>query len=99
MASLADDRGIGIVRGQILNFASTRTIYNGGYKATTAISRSFKLSVYQSINQCCGGSGSIFLFGPDPDDLLEKAKMSTILTNTEHKDCIKSYQVEKLFFK
>ena len=28
----ADDRGIGIVRGQILNFASTRTIYNGGYK-------------------------------------------------------------------
>jgi hypothetical protein len=29
---LLDDRGIGIVRGQILNFASTRTIYNGGYK-------------------------------------------------------------------
>lgn len=28
----SDDRGIGIVRGQILNFASTRTIYNGGYK-------------------------------------------------------------------
>jgi len=28
----SDDRGIGIVRGQILNFASTRTIFNKGYK-------------------------------------------------------------------
>jgi len=28
----SDDRGIGIVRGQILNFASTRTIFNSGYK-------------------------------------------------------------------
>lgn len=28
----SDDRGIGIVRGQILNFASTRTIFSGGYK-------------------------------------------------------------------
>merc|ERR1711930_26364 len=28
----SDDRGIGIVRCQILNFASTRTIFNSGYK-------------------------------------------------------------------
>jgi len=28
----SDDRGIGIVRGQIMNFASTRTIFNTGYK-------------------------------------------------------------------
>merc|ERR1711910_204666 len=28
----SDDRGIGIVRGQIMNFASTRTIFNSGYK-------------------------------------------------------------------
>ncbi|XP_012255893.1 replication factor C subunit 5 [Athalia rosae] len=28
----SDDRGIGIVRGQILNFASTRTIFNDGFK-------------------------------------------------------------------
>lgn len=28
----SDDRGIGIVRGPILNFASTRTIFSGGYK-------------------------------------------------------------------
>jgi hypothetical protein len=78
---LADDRGIGIVRGQILNFASTRTIYNGGYKATTAIS--------QSINRRC--RGSIFLFGPGPDDFLKKAKIYTILTGTEHRKCLKSY--------
>ena len=28
----SDDRGIGIVRGQILNFASTRTIFHSGFK-------------------------------------------------------------------
>ena len=28
----SDDRGINIVRGQILDFASTRTIFKGGYK-------------------------------------------------------------------
>lgn len=28
----SDDRGISIVRGQILNFASTRTIFSGGFK-------------------------------------------------------------------
>jgi replication factor C subunit 3/5 len=28
----SDDRGIGIVRGQIMNFASTRTMFNSGYK-------------------------------------------------------------------
>lgn len=28
----SDDRGINIVRGQILNFASTRTIFSGNYK-------------------------------------------------------------------
>lgn len=28
----SDDRGIGIVRGQILNFASTRTIFKAGFK-------------------------------------------------------------------
>uniref|UniRef100_A0A1B6DUV7 Activator 1 subunit 5 n=3 Tax=Clastoptera arizonana TaxID=38151 RepID=A0A1B6DUV7_9HEMI len=28
----SDDRGIGIVRGQIMNFASTRTIFKSGYK-------------------------------------------------------------------
>lgn len=28
----SDDRGIGIVRGQILNFASTKTIFSKGYK-------------------------------------------------------------------
>lgn len=28
----SDDRGIGIVRGPILNFASTRTIFGGGFK-------------------------------------------------------------------
>lgn len=28
----SDERGIGIVRGQILNFASTRTIFSGGFK-------------------------------------------------------------------
>jgi replication factor C subunit 3/5 len=28
----SDDRGIGIVRGQILNFASTRTIFKSKYK-------------------------------------------------------------------
>jgi len=28
----SDDRGIGIVRGQIMNFASTRTMYNSVYK-------------------------------------------------------------------
>lgn len=28
----SDDRGIGIVRGQILNFASTRTIFSGSFK-------------------------------------------------------------------
>jgi len=28
----SDDRGINIVRGQILNFASTRTIFNSGFK-------------------------------------------------------------------
>jgi replication factor C subunit 3/5 len=28
----SDDRGIGIVRGQILNFASTRTIFKSSYK-------------------------------------------------------------------
>ncbi|XP_054276510.1 replication factor C subunit 5 [Macrosteles quadrilineatus] len=28
----SDDRGIGIVRGQILNFASTRTIFKSGFK-------------------------------------------------------------------
>lgn len=28
----SDDRGIGIVRGQILSFASTRTIFNKGFK-------------------------------------------------------------------
>lgn len=28
----SDDRGIGIVRGQIMNFASTRTVFNSGYK-------------------------------------------------------------------
>jgi hypothetical protein len=28
----SDDRGIGIVRGQILSFASTRTIFNTGFK-------------------------------------------------------------------
>lgn len=28
----SDDRGIGIVRGQILDFASTRTIFRSGFK-------------------------------------------------------------------
>merc|ERR1719220_3360382 len=28
----SDDRGINVVRGQILNFASTRTIFNSGFK-------------------------------------------------------------------
>ena len=28
----SDDRGISVVRGQILNFASTRTIFNSGFK-------------------------------------------------------------------
>lgn len=28
----SDDRGIGIVRGQVLTFASTRTIFKKGYK-------------------------------------------------------------------
>ncbi|XP_069109925.1 replication factor C subunit 5-like, partial [Argopecten irradians] len=28
----SDDRGIGIVRGQILSFASTRTIFRSGFK-------------------------------------------------------------------
>ncbi|KAH9376612.1 hypothetical protein HPB48_005823 [Haemaphysalis longicornis] len=28
----SDDRGIGIVRGEILNFASTKTIFNSGFK-------------------------------------------------------------------
>lgn len=28
----SDDRGIGIVRGQILSFASTRTIFSAGFK-------------------------------------------------------------------
>lgn len=28
----SDDRGIGIVRGQIMNFASTRTIFKSKYK-------------------------------------------------------------------
>lgn len=28
----SDDRGIGIVRNQILNFASTRTIFSGSFK-------------------------------------------------------------------
>jgi len=28
----SDDRGIGVVRGQILSFASTRTIFNSGFK-------------------------------------------------------------------
>ncbi len=28
----SDDRGIGVVRGPILNFASTRTIFNSGFK-------------------------------------------------------------------
>ena len=28
----SDDRGIGIVRGQVLNFASTRTIFRSGFK-------------------------------------------------------------------
>ena len=28
----SDDRGIGIVRGPILNFASTKTIFNKGFK-------------------------------------------------------------------
>ena len=28
----SDDRGIGIVRGAILNFASTRTIFKSGFK-------------------------------------------------------------------
>lgn len=28
----SDDRGIGIVRGQILTFASTRTIFKSGFK-------------------------------------------------------------------
>ena len=28
----SDDRGIGIVRGQIMNFASTRTIFRSGFK-------------------------------------------------------------------
>lgn len=28
----SDDRGIGVVRGPILNFASTRTIFSGGFK-------------------------------------------------------------------
>ena len=28
----SDDRGIGIVRGQILTFASTRTIFRSGFK-------------------------------------------------------------------
>lgn len=28
----SDDRGIGIVRGPIMNFASTRTIFSGGFK-------------------------------------------------------------------
>lgn len=28
----SDDRGINIVRGPILNFASTRTIFKSGYK-------------------------------------------------------------------
>jgi len=28
----SDDRGIGVVRGQIMNFASTRTIFKSGYK-------------------------------------------------------------------
>ncbi len=68
MASLADDRGIGIVRGQILNFASTRTIYNGGYKATTAISQSISVA---------GDRAPSFHLGPDPGDFLEKAEMNT----------------------
>merc|ERR1712142_553115 len=29
---MGDDRGIGIVRGPILSFASTRTIFNSGFK-------------------------------------------------------------------
>ena len=28
----SDDRGIGIVRGPIMSFASTRTIFSSGYK-------------------------------------------------------------------
>lgn len=28
----SDDRGIGVVRGQILNFASTKTIFRNGFK-------------------------------------------------------------------
>ena len=32
----SDDRGINVVRGQILNFASTRTIFNSGFKLVSS---------------------------------------------------------------
>jgi replication factor C subunit 3/5 len=41
----SDDRGINVVRGQILNFASTRTIFNSGFKLVSR-SRSYYFGIY-----------------------------------------------------
>ena len=41
----SDDRGINVVRGQILNFASTRTIFNSGFKL---VSKQYESIEYDS---------------------------------------------------
>ncbi len=48
--------------------------------STMADTRQQQPPVSQSIKQCCGGSGSVFLFGPGPDDFLEKTEMNMFLT-------------------
>ena len=42
----SDDRGIGIVRGPILSFASTRTIFNRGEAEESSSSSSFSLTSF-----------------------------------------------------
>ena len=50
----SDDRGIGIVRGQILNFASTRTIFNK-YKIERFETE--LLSIFQGLQAHYSGRG------------------------------------------
>ncbi len=53
----SDDRGINVVRGQILNFASTRTIFNSGFKLVKLEIENSKFVLMQW-SQTCGPCSS-----------------------------------------
>lgn len=56
----SDDRGINVVRGQILNFASTRTIFNSGFKLVRYIYHFMSSEVFDIYLRNLFQRGTIF---------------------------------------